>query len=215
MQWSWIISQFSVVAGNVLISKVKSTSKADDKEVSFLNLYSAWLPASCVIGFLMSLHEFHFWVFGSNYYSEDMLLPYFIILAVSILNAFKSFIYRLIVAADKNYLSLISNIIWLISFVSGVYFIDNLSLLMFSMLFLLSSLLSFIIMLPIYLKIKLFSYSEVFFNSTSICLLLFSLLCFFNGFAIDDFVLRLVIFVIMFFVLLFVFYRKIRKGFVL
>ncbi|MDO7086722.1 hypothetical protein WNY51_04640 [Pseudocolwellia sp. AS88] len=211
MQWSWIISQFSVVAGNVLISQV-NTKDNNFPYISFLNIYSAWLPASCVIGFLMSVHEAHLIVFGNEYYDSSMLLSYFIVLSVSILNAFKSFIYRVIIGENKNYLSLISNGIWLLLFVGGVYFIENLSLLGFALLYLISSLLSFIVMLPVYLKHKLFSSSEVFFSKTSLYLFSFSIVCFLNGYFIDSINIRLTVFVIMSISLLFSFYQNIKKG---
>lgn len=215
MQWSWIISQFSVVAGNVLISKIKSTKANEISSVSILNIYSAWLPASCAVGFLMSIHEIHELVFGEVYYNNEMLLSYFIVLTVSVLNAFKSFIYRILISANKNYLSLYSNSLWLLLFVGGVYFFNNITLLDFALLYLFSSFASFIFMLPVYLKYNLFSFSQVFFTKPSIYLFSFSIICFLNGYFIDHIIIRLICFIFVCVSLLVVFYKNIKKGLLL
>lgn len=208
MQWTWIVSQLSVVVSNVFISKMR-----DEEETPlnrFQNLYASWLPATFIVCFIVSLYEVHFFLFGDNFNNEALIQGLAIVLTVSVLSAFKSFIYRIILKFNQNYLSMLSNLLWLTIFVATVYLKKEVTFLDFCYIYAYSSFISFLVFLPIYIKFKYFSLQEVFLSKCSLSLILMLVFSIVAMHCVESMEVRALIYTGMLGCVSFIFYKKIN-----
>lgn len=145
LQWTFIFSQLSMVISNVLISYLK------DSNISInINIYLSWTIASVLVSNLIIFEEVHSFIFGINYDVKDIIIPFILVQTVIIINSVKSYVYRLIIVSEKNHLTLLSNIIWVLSFTLQLHFSDIVTIYSLCKYYLYSTLISLFLLIPFY-----------------------------------------------------------------
>jgi O-antigen/teichoic acid export membrane protein len=160
MQWGWLLSQLSIVAGNSLVSRLQRDRSQDDS-LSFINSFSVLLPISIFASSLLIFPQIHELVFGENFSLETIRVPLTLVMLVAVFNSFKSSIQRRQVAMQMNYISLLSNFLWGIIFISLILVFRVNAARDLSLFYLVSTVIAFICILPIYLHKELFSWKEL------------------------------------------------------
>lgn len=172
MQWLWVLSQLSIVLNYVIVPKlVNNQSESDAVETDFINFYIGWVAVTFVSSFLMALPEIHGFIFGDEFADEDIISALQIVLIVAVFNGFKGSISRKILALNKNWISILSNGIWFVSFLCLVFWNGVVDTKQLALFFLYSSLFSFILTLPIFIKQEVLN-MRLLFTKVSLVLLL-------------------------------------------
>ena len=207
MQWSFLFSQFSVVIGSVLVSKLMHGNK---KLLAF-NRYSSWLPVCIMASVVILIPEIHMLVFGEGFSTQVMSPLLNIVLLATVFNALKSSLQRSIIAKNISWLSTLGNFIWLILFITSTSVLEVSDVYIFAMLFLLSNMATFVLMMPLYLRFEVFKLSD-YFSVTSIVLFFQTTCVVLVSFLDLDIFYRFLFLVLINALVLFVFFVRFSKN---
>jgi O-antigen/teichoic acid export membrane protein len=187
MTWNVIISQVSVVVSNVLVSRIKE----GEAIFLYINNFISIVPALVFCGFIITFPEIHSYVFGNEFSLEKIRSVLVIVMLTTIFNSFKSSVYRKQLAAGKSNVSIISNLVWGVIIMLFILFFDW----ELSMSALVSVIIAFLVMYPIFQKSKLIKNKDVF-NRNNLALLVSVCVLLFIGLSDLGYALRLTVYLL-------------------
>lgn len=156
MQWVFIFSQFSLIINNVVIPKlIKPTAMHGKDRIEAISFFFGWAVISYVSSILIIFPEIHASIFGSEFSNPEIFGSLQVVLLVSVISGYKGFISRNIISSNRNWISLVSNSLWFVVFMAFIFLLDIDNVFILSIFYLLAAILSFLILIPVFIKYKL------------------------------------------------------------
>lgn len=156
-QWKIMLTFVPAIVGRVLLPMLSNTSSSKSHRLEAFNLLGNWFMVTSIALVLMVFPEIISILYGSEFAGKEFNHSLALMMMVCIILAFKEGIARKLIVGNLLWWGMLSNLIWAVFFIGGVYLFKSKGASGLAFAYVLSYTINTIVFIPFYLNRKVVS----------------------------------------------------------